>query len=123
MVKFKSSKNPAGAKGKEKGPKLRFPFVGTPRPATCREIERYPLNAPFAYAVLAEDQTTRTRKYYVDEVLLSPREAAIYTYLLDTLESELSVPRSESFQVPEYVRSQAPCADRHEPVTVTGPVM
>ena len=77
MVKFKSSKNTSGAKTKEKGPRLRFPFVGTPMPATCKEIERYPLNAPFAYAVVAEDQTTRARKYYVDEIVLSPREAEI----------------------------------------------
>ncbi len=106
MVRLKRSKNPSSAKATEKGPKLRFPFVGTPIPATCREIERYPLNAPFAYAVVAEDQTSRTKKYYVDEVLLSPREAAIYTYLLDTLESELTVPRSE-VNPRDYFREQA----------------
>ena len=57
MGKFKSSKNPSDTKHKDKGPKLRFPFVGTPMPATCREIERYPLNAPFAYAAVAKDHT------------------------------------------------------------------
>src|SRR5947209_12168218 len=75
-------------------------------PATCKEIERYPLNAPFAYAVVAEDQTSRARKYYIDEIVLSPREAAIYTYLLDTLESELTVPRNE-VNPRDYFREQA----------------
>jgi archaeal flagellar protein FlaI len=73
----------------------RYPFVGAPLSSSWKVVDKYPLNAPFAYAVIAEDPGSGTRKYFVDEVVLSPREASIYTYLLDTLESELSVPRSE----------------------------
>jgi len=73
----------------------RFPFVGAPLSSSWKVVDKYPLNAPFAYAIVAEDPGTGTRKYFVDEVTLSQKEAQIYTYLLETLESELSVPRSE----------------------------
>jgi archaeal flagellar protein FlaI len=101
--------------GKKKGPELdvkgksgtlRFPSTGGGIPPSWREIERYALNAPFAYAVVAEDPSTSTKKYFLDEVALAPREAAIYTYLLDTLESELTVPRSE-INPSEYFKDQA----------------
>jgi flagellar protein FlaI len=74
---------------------IRFPSVGSPLPPNWEVVDKYPLTAPFAYGVIAEDPTSGTKRYFVDEVALSPREAAIYTYLLDTLESELSVPRSD----------------------------
>jgi flagellar protein FlaI len=74
---------------------IRYPSVGAPLPANWVVVDKYPLNAPFAYTVIAEEPNAGTKKYYVDEVTLSPREAAIYTYLLDTLESELSVPRTD----------------------------
>ncbi len=89
--------------GKKEGPvpgakptkaATRYPFVGAPLSQSWKVVDKYPLNAPFAYAVIAEDPSSGTKKYFVDEVTLSPREATIYTYLLDTLESELSVPRS-----------------------------
>src|ERR1700688_1879175 len=94
-------KLPFGKKGsdvpgsKNAKPTIRYPFVGAPLSPTWKVFDKYPLNAPFAYAVIAEDPGTGTRKYFVDEVVLSQREASIYSYLLDTLESELSVPRSE----------------------------
>lgn len=92
MVKLFSKKK-EGEAGKK--PSIRFPSVGAPISANWNVVDKYPLNAPFAYAVIAEDATTAARRYFVDEVTLSQREASIYTYLLDTLESELSVPRSE----------------------------
>ncbi len=55
----------------------------------------YPLNAPFAYAVIAEEPSNLTKKYFLDEVVLTQIEAAIYTYLLEALESELKVPRKD----------------------------
>jgi archaeal flagellar protein FlaI len=85
---------------------IRYPSTGLGVPPSWKEVERYSLNAPFAYAVLAEDPSTSTKKYYLDEVSLTPREASIYTYLLDTLESELSVPRSE-IDPSAYFKEQA----------------
>jgi len=96
VVKLPFGKKDAGAPGsKSAKATTRYPFVGAPLSSSWKVVDKYPLNAPFAYAVIAEDPGSGTRKYFVDEVVLSPREASIYTYLLDTLESELSVPRSE----------------------------
>ncbi len=91
---LKKKENVPGTKVAAKA-SVRYPFVGAPLSASWKVFDKYPLNAPFAYAVIAEDPSTGTRKYFVDEVNLSQREASIYTYLLDTLESELSVPRSQ----------------------------
>ncbi|MBI4258851.1 MAG: type II/IV secretion system ATPase subunit [Thaumarchaeota archaeon] len=64
-------------------------------PPTWETVERYPLNAPFSYAMIAKDPVSSNKKYYVDEVPLSATEAALYTTLLGILESELSAPRSQ----------------------------
>jgi archaeal flagellar protein FlaI len=85
---------------------IRYPSTGQPRPTSWKEMERYALNAPFAYAVVAEDPTTGTKKYFLDEVNLTPREGQIYSYILDTLESELTVPRGE-IDPKSYFREQA----------------
>ncbi len=94
MARILGRKFPIGG-GKDFGSTVRYPFTGAPLPPTWEVIERYALNAPFAYAVIAEDPSNSTEKYFLDEVALTAKEAAIYTYLLDTLESELTVPRSE----------------------------
>ncbi len=73
---------------------IRYPFTGSPIPPTWKVLERYPVNSPFAYAVIA-DSPLLTRRYYLDEVPLTKTEAAIYSYLLDALESELTVPRDQ----------------------------
>jgi len=44
-------------KGSPKSLTVRFPFTGTQMPQTWKEIESYPLNAPFAYAAVAKDHT------------------------------------------------------------------
>lgn len=73
----------------------KFPFTGTPIPSQGRLVERYGLNNPFAYASIVDDVSGTTRKYYLDEVPLTEPEARVYTYILDKLESELTVPRTE----------------------------
>lgn len=74
---------------------VRYPFTGTPIPAQGRLVERYGLNNPYAYASIVDDVTGTVRKYYLDEVPLTLPEAKVYTYILDKLESELTVPRTE----------------------------
>ncbi|MDA4118735.1 MAG: type II/IV secretion system ATPase subunit [Thaumarchaeota archaeon] len=85
--------------------KVRFPFTGTPLPPTWRVLEKYPVNSPFAYAVIAESPLL-TQRYFLDEVPLTKTEAAIYSYLLDALEAELTVPR-ESVNPRQYFSEQA----------------
>ncbi|MBI2185030.1 MAG: type II/IV secretion system ATPase subunit [Thaumarchaeota archaeon] len=91
--RFFRKKNPSSLNNKEL--KIKFPFTGTPIPPTWKAIDRYPLNTPFAYAVIAQDPASFNRRYYLDEIALSESEAAIYTSLLELLESELTVPRSD----------------------------
>ncbi len=74
---------------------IRYPFTGAPVPSQGRLVERYGLNNPFAYASIIDDVTATVRKYYLDEVPLTQPEAKVYTYILDKLESELTVPRTE----------------------------
>jgi len=68
-------------------------------------VERYPVNSPFAYAVIAQSPLL-TRRYFLDEVPLTKTEAAIYSYLLDALEAELTVPR-EQVNPRQYFADQA----------------
>jgi flagellar protein FlaI len=74
--------------------KLRFPMTGTPIPPAWRTMERYPVNSPFAYTVIAQSPLG-AKRYFLDEVPLTKTEAGIYSYLLDALEDELTVPRTE----------------------------
>lgn len=73
---------------------VRFPFTGTPAPAGGKLLDRYPLTNPYAYAAVIEDESGG-RKYYLDEVPLTPKEANVYSYILDKLETELTIPRTE----------------------------
>lgn len=88
-----------------KNVKVRFPFTGTPIPPSWKVIDRYPVNSPFAYAVIAQSPLL-SRRYYLDEVPLTKTEAAIYSYLLDALEAELTVPR-EQVNPRQYFADQA----------------
>ena len=85
--------------------KVRFPMTGTTIPPAWTVLERYPVNSPFAFAQVSESPLGG-RKYFLDEVPLSRAEAAIYSYILDTLEEELTVPRSE-VNPKQYFASQA----------------
>ena len=84
---------------------VRFPFTGTQIPPSWKVIERYPVNSPFAYAVVAQSPLM-ARRYFLDEVPLTKTEAAIYSYLLDALEAELTVPR-EQVNPRQYFNDQA----------------
>jgi archaeal flagellar protein FlaI len=88
-----------------KNVKVRFPFTGTQIPPSWKVLERYPVNSPFAYAVIAQSPLL-SKRYYLDEVPLTKTEAAIYSYLLDALEAELTVPR-EQVNPRQYFADQA----------------
>lgn len=85
---------------------LRKPFSGQPLPPHWKILERYPLDAPFAYAIVAENETQSVVKYFLDELILTERESMLYSKLLDTVESELAVPRSE-VNPREYFKEQS----------------
>ena len=84
---------------------VRLPFTGTSIPPSWKVVERYPVNSPYAYAVIAQSPL-QARRYFLDEVSLTRTEAAIYSYLLDALEAELTVPR-EQVNPRQYFADQA----------------
>ncbi|MGD0396278.1 MAG: type II/IV secretion system ATPase subunit [Nitrososphaerales archaeon] len=88
-----------------KNVQVRFPFTGTAIPPSWKVVERYPVNSPFAYAVIAQSPL-QAQRYFLDEVPLTKTEAAIYSYLLDALEAELTVPR-EQVNPRQYFADQA----------------
>ncbi|HXW36998.1 MAG TPA: type II/IV secretion system ATPase subunit [Nitrososphaerales archaeon] len=70
------------------------PITGKRLQSTWTVIDRYPLYAPFSYAVIAETPS-RTKVYCLDEIGMSPEEVDVYYSVLETLENELSVPRNK----------------------------
>ncbi|MDG6990959.1 MAG: hypothetical protein JRM99_06005, partial [Nitrososphaerota archaeon] len=88
------SKGPVEAKETKRSYVVRFPFTGTPVPDGGKLLDRYPLINPYAYAAIVEDENGG-RKYYLDEVPLTRQEANVYSYILDRLETELTIPRTE----------------------------
>ncbi len=80
---------------KELKPRPAHPPTGKRLPSNLKIIERYPLNVPFSYAVIAESPSSRTRVYSLDEVGLTPSEVEAFTYVLDAMENELTVSRKK----------------------------
>ncbi|MCW4035369.1 MAG: type II/IV secretion system ATPase subunit [Candidatus Bathyarchaeota archaeon] len=88
---------------------LRLLRRGTPEGHT--ELESYPLNPPFAYACILQNDETQEYLYMVDELTLSKEEREAYKRLKNILGYELKAPEPEetlveSFnkQVPEVLQ-------------------
>jgi len=62
--------------------------------ANYGEVERYPLNPPWAYARIMFNKEDGTYLYVIDEVTLSPLERKIYGILLNIIIHELQPPPS-----------------------------
>ncbi|MEM3518412.1 MAG: hypothetical protein QXZ07_05010, partial [Nitrososphaerales archaeon] len=71
------------------------PIVARPIPLGIPVIERYPLKEPFVYAIIAEDPVKRTPMYLIDELSLNDEEKKVYSDIINILQIELKVPRSE----------------------------
>ena len=48
------------------GQAIMKPSVGVGIPPSWNEVERYALNAPFAYAVVADDPVSSAKMYFLD---------------------------------------------------------
>ncbi len=71
------------------------PITATPVPLDIPILERYPLKEPFVYAVITEDPTRKTYLYLIDELKLNEKENEIYNDLINLLQIELKIPRSQ----------------------------
>jgi flagellar protein FlaI len=76
-------------------------------PGKCRELESYPLEEPWAYAVILENQATGEIIYHVDEIPLNEEERRIYDEVMDILYWELKPPASEDIDVFSYFAKEA----------------
>lgn len=80
-------------------------------PEGYTQIENYPLNAPFSYAWIFQDECEGSFFYVVDELGMTREERESYKHLKNILEYELKAPRLdetlfESFhrQLPTIVK-------------------
>jgi flagellar protein FlaI len=76
-------------------------------PGKCKEIESYPLEEPWAYAVILENQASGETIYYVDEIPLNEEERRIYNEIMNVLYWELKPPESEDIDVFAYFAREA----------------
>lgn len=71
------------------------PIVAKPVPLGIPVIEKYPLKEPFVYAIITEDPVRKTLIYLIDELSLNDEEKKVYSDIINILQMELKVPRSE----------------------------
>ncbi len=71
------------------------PIVAKPIPLGIPVIEKYPLKEPFVHAIITEDPVRKTLKYLIDELSLNDEEKKVYSDIINILQMELKVPRSE----------------------------
>ena len=76
------------------------------------EVETYPLQPPFSYATIAQNEQTGSYIYIVDELPLTREENELFFRMKNILEYELQAPEGEetlkeSFntQIPEIIES------------------
>ncbi|MDA4123917.1 MAG: type II/IV secretion system ATPase subunit [Thaumarchaeota archaeon] len=84
---------PVKKDGKGLGEELKHPPTGKRLSSDFKVLERYPLAAPFSYAVIAEAPGSTSKIYSVDEIGLSPPEVGAYYYMLGAIENELTISR------------------------------
>jgi len=107
LLGSRNKTNPRAAKQKAQLKDVtRGPIVGRRLNENVTILERYPLNKPFAYAVIVEDPEKKSYVYYIDELPLTTQEVRLYSDIINTLEMELQVPRHE-VEPKHYFEEQA----------------
>jgi flagellar protein FlaI len=61
-------------------------------PQGSKLLEKYPLNPPFSYANIIQDQSTGSISYQVDEIKLNSSEQVIYNQLYRLIEENIESP-------------------------------
>ncbi|MDG7002135.1 MAG: hypothetical protein JRN15_23795, partial [Nitrososphaerota archaeon] len=97
---------------KERAP-VEGPMVGYPIPKNFQIIERYTLAPPFAYAVIAEDPSSKLPYYFVDELELTEQEKMLYSSIIAVLQTELKAPREEVNPKKYFAQEAQKIVDRY----------
>lgn len=78
------------------------------------QVESYPLNPPFSYAWIFQDESEGGYFYAVDELTLTKEERESYTQLKNILEYELKAPHSEESLADSFHRQLPSIIDEHQ---------
>ncbi|RLI10476.1 hypothetical protein DRO42_01110 [Candidatus Bathyarchaeota archaeon] len=76
-------------------------------PEGYREVESYPLKAPFSYAVISQSEQTSEYLYIIDELPMNLEEREAFVKLREILEKELEAPK-EGQSLKEAFHEQVP---------------
>ncbi|MCP8307311.1 MAG: type II/IV secretion system ATPase subunit [archaeon] len=94
MVKLRPSKDKK--EGNPTDQELLFePITAKPVPIGISVVNRYPLKEPFVHVIITEDPIRKTLIYLIDELKMNEEEKKVYSDIINILQIELKVPRSE----------------------------
>lgn len=85
-------------------------------PEGYTEIESYPLNPPFSYAWIFQEDSEGSFFYVVDELPMSKAERESYKQLKGILEFELKAPAVDESLVDSFHRQLPPILDEHKQI-------
>lgn len=85
-------------------------------PEGYSQIESYPLNPPFSYAWIFQDDSEGSFFYVVDELPMSRGERESYKQLKGILEFELKAPHLDETLIDSFHRQLPPIMDNHKEI-------
>jgi flagellar protein FlaI len=85
-------------------------------PEGFTQIESYPLNPPFSYAWIFQDDSDGSFFYAIDELVMTKNEREAYNQLKSTLEYELKAPRLEESLTDSFHRQIPAIISEHQGV-------
>ena len=83
-------------------------------PEGYSQIESYPLNPPFSYGWIFQDESEGSFFYVVDELPMSREERESYKRLKSILEYELKAPRLDETLVESFHRQLPSIQEEHQ---------